>query len=695
MVSDAGGFDDKSFNQLGFEGLTKAADELGVEPVTVQSDSETDYAPNLTNLVDQGCNLIVTVGFALAAAAGESAEANPDIEYVSIDDAVDLDFDGTTDFENIKPIIFDTAQAAFLAGYAAAGVLADRRRRHLRRHELPDGLHLHGRLQAGRRLPQHREGHERRRSSAGTATDGLFTGGFEANDTARNTAQGLIDQNVDVLLPVGGPIYQSAAAAIRDSGREIAMIGVDADFTETDPSVADLMLTSILKGIDVGTYEAVLAAGNGEFDNTPFVGTLENEGVGIAPFHDFESKVAGRAPGRARRPEGRDHRRRRRGRRPTSQSKDARTDRGGRRTPASPIRVHALDGASRATSAHAACRPTPHSCSISNGCGHLTRIGDMKLELRGITKRFGSLVANDHIDLTVEPGEIHCLLGENGAGKSTLMNVLYGLYQADEGEILLDDQVQHFAGPGDAMAAGIGMVHQHFMLIPVFTVAENVMLGHESTRAGGLLDLPAARAKVREISERFGFHVDPDALVDDLPVGVQQRVEIIKALSRDARVLVFDEPTAVLTPQETDELMGIMRQLKETGTSIVFITHKLREVREVADRITVIRLGKVVGEAAPTATNAELASLMVGRAVELTVQKEEPTLGDAGARRRGPHGDRPDRPARRERRQLHGAPGRDPRRRRRAGQRADRAHRGAPRPAAARAGLASASTASS
>jgi simple sugar transport system ATP-binding protein len=254
----------------------------------------------------------------------------------------------------------------------------------------------------------------------------------------------------------------------------------------------------------------------------------------------------------------------------------------------------------------------------------------MKLELRGITKTFGSLVANDHIDLTVEAGEIHCLLGENGAGKSTLMNVLYGLYQADGGEILLDDAVQHFAGPGDAMRAGIGMVHQHFMLIPVFTVAENVMLGHEPTTFGGRLDLGAARAKVKEISDRFGFDVDPDALVDDLPVGVQQRVEIIKALSRDAKVLVFDEPTAVLTPQETDELMAIMRQLKASGTSIVFITHKLREVREVADRITVIRLGKVVGEADPHASNAELASLMVGRAVELTVHKEAPTLGDVG-----------------------------------------------------------------
>ncbi len=252
----------------------------------------------------------------------------------------------------------------------------------------------------------------------------------------------------------------------------------------------------------------------------------------------------------------------------------------------------------------------------------------MKLELRGITKRFGTFTANDHIDLTVEPGEIHCLLGENGAGKSTLMNVLYGLYRADEGEILLDDQVQRFEGPGDAMAAGVGMVHQHFMLIPVFTVAENVMLGNEATKAGGVLDLTAARKRVKEISDRFGFHVDPDAIVEDLPVGVQQRVEIIKALSRDAKVLVFDEPTAVLTPQETDELMATMRQLRDEGTSIVFITHKLREVREVADRITVIRLGKVVGEAAPTASNEELASLMVGRAVELTVQKNPPQLGE-------------------------------------------------------------------
>lgn len=252
----------------------------------------------------------------------------------------------------------------------------------------------------------------------------------------------------------------------------------------------------------------------------------------------------------------------------------------------------------------------------------------MKLQLQGITKRFGALVANDSIDLLVESGEIHSLLGENGAGKSTLMNVLFGLYKADAGQILLDDKVVNFSGPGDAMAAGIGMVHQHFMLIPVFTVAENVALGHEPTKGLGVLDIEAARELVLEISDRFGFSVDPDALVEDLPVGVQQRVEIIKSLARDAKVLVLDEPTAVLTPQETDELMDIMRGLAKSGTSIVFITHKLREVKAVADKITVIRQGRVVGEAKPTDSTADLASLMVGREVDLTVEKKAASLGD-------------------------------------------------------------------
>ena len=263
------------------------------------------------------------------------------------------------------------------------------------------------------------------------------------------------------------------------------------------------------------------------------------------------------------------------------------------------------------------------------------RQATVQLELRGITKRFGPLVANDHIDLVVEPGEIHALLGENGAGKSTLMNVLYGIYDADEGEILLDGKPVTFATAGDAVAAGIGMVHQHFMLVPVFTVAESVALGYEPTNPAGIIDIKKARELVKEVSSRFGFDIDPDAYIEDLPVGVQQRVEIVKALSRDASVLVLDEPTAVLTPQETDELMTIMKQLAASGTSIIFITHKLREVRAVADKITVIRRGKVVGEAAPTSTEAELATMMVGRPVLLRVKKDSFDPGGVGLSLKG------------------------------------------------------------
>jgi general nucleoside transport system ATP-binding protein len=272
----------------------------------------------------------------------------------------------------------------------------------------------------------------------------------------------------------------------------------------------------------------------------------------------------------------------------------------------------------------------------------------MKLELRGITKRFGSLVANDHIDLVVQPGEIRALLGENGAGKTTLMNVLYGLMQPDEGEILLDDEPAAIHSPRDAIRAGIGMVHQHFMLVPVFTVAENVTLGTEPVRrlttpavrlgglrvpplglpSIGLLDRRKARREVLELSERFGLRVDPDALVEELPVGVQQRVEIIKALLRDASVLVLDEPTAVLTPGETEDLFRVMRELRAGGRSIIFISHKLKEVQAIADAITVIRRGKVVGERPPSTGSAELASLMVGRSVQLRVSKAPANPGD-------------------------------------------------------------------
>ena len=245
----------------------------------------------------------------------------------------------------------------------------------------------------------------------------------------------------------------------------------------------------------------------------------------------------------------------------------------------------------------------------------------MNLELQGITKRYGSLVANDHIDLSVTTGTIHALLGENGAGKTTLMNILYGLTQPDEGTILADGQPLTIHSPKDAIAAGIGMVHQHFMLVPVFTVAENVTLGDEQTRPLGLLDRRRMRRKVRELSERYGLRVEPDALTEDLPVGVQQRVEILKALVRDAQVLILDEPTAVLTPGETEDLFRIMRELRESGRAIVFISHKLKEVQAIADTITILRRGRVVGERPPDTSEDELAALMVGRSVQLRVSK--------------------------------------------------------------------------
>src|SRR5436309_644665 len=246
------------------------------------------------------------------------------------------------------------------------------------------------------------------------------------------------------------------------------------------------------------------------------------------------------------------------------------------------------------------------------------------LEMRGITKRYPGVLANDHIDLEVRPGEIHALLGENGAGKTTLMNILYGLARPDGGTILLDGLEVRIAGPADAIDRGINMVHQHFMLVPVLTVAENILLGEETMANRIFLDRREAKRRIIELGRRFGFEIDPEVKVGSLSVGWQQRVEILKALYRNARILVLDEPTAVLTPQETDEIFAVLRRLASEGHSIVFISHKLYEVLEIADRITVIRRGRVVGERLPAETDEDdLAELMVGREVQLVVDRGE------------------------------------------------------------------------
>jgi basic membrane protein A len=292
MVSDQGGFDDKSFNQLGKEGLDKAASELGIKTKTVESSTEDDYAPNIEALVGEGCDMIVTVGFLLSAATIEAAKANPDVEFAIVDDGLDGDFDGKVDVDNGKPILFNTATGAFLAGYAAAA------------YSKTGVVGTFGGMQINSVtifMDGFAEGvayfNEENGASVKVvgwdvdAQTGSFTGGFAAGVEAKTTAQGLLDQGADVVFPVGGPIYQSAAEAIREKGGDIALIGVDADVYETDPSVADLLLTSVLKKVDVGVFDVVKSASEGTFDNTPYVGTIETDGVGIAPFHDFESKV--------------------------------------------------------------------------------------------------------------------------------------------------------------------------------------------------------------------------------------------------------------------------------------------------------------------------------------------------------------------------------------------------------------------
>ncbi|MEU4384980.1 BMP family ABC transporter substrate-binding protein [Promicromonospora sp. NPDC023805] len=290
IVSDEGGFDDKSFNQLGYEGATAAADELGTKLVDVQSTSASEYEGNVQTLVSEGCNAIVTVGFNLSATTIASAKANPDIDYIIIDDAADADIDGKADAENIKPLLYNTAEGAFLAGYLAAGYSKAGKVGTFGGMDFPTVTIFMDGFKQG--VDYYNETKDADVELVGwDGKKGSFTGGFAADPAAKTTAQNILDQGVDVILPVGGPIYQPAVDAIVDSGEDVALIGVDADFYETDPTTQDIVLTSILKGMDVSTEEAVIASGNDEFDPAPYVGTLENGGVDLAPLHNFEDKV--------------------------------------------------------------------------------------------------------------------------------------------------------------------------------------------------------------------------------------------------------------------------------------------------------------------------------------------------------------------------------------------------------------------
>ena len=290
IISDAGGFDDKSFNQLSFEGANKAAEELGVELKKVQSNAETDYTPNMTNMVDEGCDAIVSVGFALSKATVEAANANEDIDFILVDDAADNDFDGKKDAENVKPLLYNTAEAAFLAGYLSAGYSKTGKVGTFGGMEYPTVTIFMDGFKQGVDHYNKTKGKDVKVVGWNGKT-GSFTGGFEANPDAKQVAVNILNQGVDVILPVGGPIYQSAQQAIKESKKDIALIGADADLFVTDPSTADIVLTSVLKAMDLSTYQATLASGEGSFDAEAYVGTLENKGVGIADLHNFADKV--------------------------------------------------------------------------------------------------------------------------------------------------------------------------------------------------------------------------------------------------------------------------------------------------------------------------------------------------------------------------------------------------------------------
>lgn len=295
LISDEGGWNDRSFNQSAKEGMDRVAEELGVEAQEMESTSANDYGPNLETLVSNGCSLIISVGFNLAAATVESAKANPDVNYAIIDDYADMDGDGETDAPNIKPLVFNTAEAAYLGGYAAAAWSAQAGGNKVGTFggmQIPSVAVFMDGFELG--VEKYNEDKDASVDVVGwdtAAQKGSFTGGFEANDVARQTAQGILDQGVDVILPVGGPIYTSAAAAIRDSGDDTLLVGVDSDLAVKDPDLADITFVSVLKAIDQAVYDATMSAASGEFDAAPYIGTLENEGVGLSSFHDFEGQL--------------------------------------------------------------------------------------------------------------------------------------------------------------------------------------------------------------------------------------------------------------------------------------------------------------------------------------------------------------------------------------------------------------------
>ena len=490
---------------------------------------------------------------------------------------------------------------------------------------------------------------------------GTFVGGSGSTDTWNNPSKGeqiaksFLDQGVDIVHPVAGETGNGSIKAMLAAGKWA--IGVDNDQAITLPDSAGAILTSAQKAIDVSVLDVIKATSSGKMGGADYSGTLANNGVLLAPFHDFDSQIP------------------------------AETKAGSRPSTTRSPRAASRSARSSAAAASRHGQPFRHSARPGrSGAGLRTFEGSMRLELATSRSGFPAYSRTTPISISADRGKVLGLLGENSAGKTTLMNILSGLYQPDSGQILIDGEERVFDNPHAAIHAGVGMVHQHFMLVPVFDVVEAVALGAETvTNRFGTFDRAAARKRIVGLSDQYKLGVNPDAQIEDLSVGVRQRVEILKALYRHSDILVLDEPSAVLTPLETEELFGIIRSLTAAGTTIIFITHKLNEVLEVADDVVVLRRGRVAGRADPkTATRQELANMMVGRDVELIVPKgpakpAEVVLSLRDVRVRN---DRLDLVV--NGRRSRGARRRDRRHRGRPGQRADGARRGDRGPATVR-----------
>ncbi len=586
MVTDIGQLEDKSFNEFSWKGVQAGAAAIGApDPQVIVTRDPADYAANIQQFVDQGFNVIVTVGFLIGTDTRTAALQNPDVQFFGVDQFV-----AEPNPPNYQGILFAEAEPGYLAGIVAATV---------------SETGVIGAVGGQSDVPPvlaYINGYRNGAASVNPDIEVIVQYAEDFNDPAKGeaAANAMIQQDADVIFQVAG---LTGAGALRAAcAADIWGIGVDVDQHASLPDAAECIITSAEKKLENAVSQAIQRYAEegpqGGAENGNFFNNAQNEGIGLSEFTNLDPVPEGlqEAVDEA-----------------LAKLKD------GSLNPCEPI------APTRQRVGPLSYRHVP----APPGSAMTEATSPPILEMRGITKRFPGTVANDRIDLEVRAGEVHALLGENGAGKSTLMNILYGLIGPDEGEIVLDGQPVEIRDPADAIQRGIGMVHQHFMLVPVLTVAENVILGQETVGAAGMLDLPEAERRIRTLAEQLGFRVDPRARIDQLSVGQQQRVEILKALYRGARLLVLDEPTAVLTPQETQEIFAVLARLKAEGTSIVFISHKLDEVLAIADRITVIRRGRVVGTRLPSETDErDLAELMVGREVSLVVDRGEASPGE-------------------------------------------------------------------